>query len=144
MFYPSTQKLLFSGYSLRRNFLPNCIAEKVIPKKTYKVIKTTTDIFPKYIHDYLLTCTKGLKHHEKLTNDKATSIDEMLCSKNMLSNFRAESLRQMISYIINEQINHLKHSFTTFALTVDGERSVIQVLFTSSLVLNFLSLRWRL
>lgn len=76
--------------------------EKVIPQST------TTDIFLKCIHDYLLTSADEPKHHEKLTNEKTSSVGKTTHSENILSISRGEILKQTISYINNRQIKRSK------------------------------------
>lgn len=61
----------------------NALLGNTLPKAI--VLKTTIDIFVKYIYDYLLTYAKDLKHQEKLTTDKSTSIGKTLRRENILN-----------------------------------------------------------
>ena len=102
------ERTLQKAYSTRnrRNFLQNCIAEKVIPKSTSRLLHTDDHPFPPYIHEYLLHCERKLKVEENELFDEARILGQAL--RNILSTNHAESIRMRISSKNQQQTRNLK------------------------------------
>lgn len=63
----------------------NCIHEKVIPRSTYSILRTSNHVFPRYVYKYLKSTAEELVENGKTTFDKARKIGLELQQNNIMS-----------------------------------------------------------
>ena len=90
----------------RRIFLEDCIAEKVIPNSTAKLLKNYNHPFPPAVEKYLKSNAQLLKSEEDFIFEKSREVWPRL--KNHLDEFQIAQMKTDLTTINENQVNRLR------------------------------------